>query len=83
MICILVKKMFDVACCKAQGVPNNCLGICETQDSVQTFRTTEEDLPNNCELYKEKVNDKCVVGMALNPGNLYSQLEYINIYTSF
>ena len=67
-----MKKTFDVACCKDQGVPNNCLGICEKKDSVETFITNEKGLPNQCEDYKEKVNDKCIVGMELNPSKSYT-----------
>ena len=61
MFSILVKKKFDVACCKAKGVPHECLVLCEPPDSSSTFRNNPKFMPRRCDTYEDLIDDQCIV----------------------
>ena len=68
--------MLDVSCCKANGVPQHCLGICEAPDSTPAFRKSLASPPTKCDDFKALVNDQCIVAFT-SPGNL--QITLINV----
>ena len=65
---VSVKRLFDEACCKFKGVPNECMGNCRNNFELSSSRVMGLP-PAVCDEYN-KLIEECVV-LSKEGGNIF------------